>query len=347
MDLRPQLLEIEASAAARIDAADDLETLADIETEVVGKRSALAEARRGLGAAPAEDRRELGMLINRIQQAVSGHIDARRRVLSQAAQTERFAAEALDLSLPGRIPRRGTHHLITETLEEIVDILVSIGYTMTWGPEVETAWHNFDALNMPATHPARMEWDTMYVGWGETPEDTVLRTHTSPLQARYMLEHPPPVYVLGPGRVFRRDTFDATHTPVFHQVEGLAADEGITFADLRGTLAYLAREFFGPNQKIRLLPNHFRFTEPSAEGHVSCFNCDGSGCRICGHTGWIELFGCGMVHPHVFESVGYDPNQITGFAFGLGADRAAQIRHGITDLRYFWEGDLRTQRQFS
>jgi phenylalanyl-tRNA synthetase alpha chain len=266
--------------------------------------------------------------------------------LEAAADEERFGREALDLSLPGRLPPRGTHHLITETMAEIVDIFVSLGYTMTWGPEVETAWHNFDALNMPEDHPARLQWDTFYVDWGDGEEDTVLRTHTSPMQARYMLEHPPPVYVLGPGRVFRRDTFDATHSPVFHQVEGLAVDEGITFADLRGTLAYFARQFFGPGRRLRLLPSHFRFTEPSAEGHVSCFACDGSGCRICGHTGWIELFGCGMVHPHVFESVGYDPAQVTGFAFGMGADRAAMIRHGLTDLRYFWEGDLRVLEQF-
>ena len=219
-------------------------------------------------------------------------------------------------------------------MNEIVDIFTSIGYTVAKGPEAETEFYNFTALNIPYTHPARLESDTLYLDYGESQEEILLRTHTSPMQARHMEEHDPPVYVVVPGRVFRRDPLDPTHSPVFHQVEGLAVDENITLADLKGTLAYFAKEIFGASTKVRFQPDHFPFTEPSAQMHAYALG------------GWIELLGCGMVHPAVFEHVGYDPDKVTGFAFGMGADRVAMVRHGITDLRYLFDPDVRVLRQF-
>jgi phenylalanyl-tRNA synthetase alpha chain len=230
--------------------------------------------------------------------------------------------------------------------EEITDIFVALGYTVADGPEAETAFYNFDALNTPEAHPSRLESDTLYVAHGDDPEGVLLRTQTSPVQARYMEQHPPPVYIVSPGRVFRRDATDATHTPVFHQMEALAVDDNITFADLKGTLRYFAREFFGPQREIRFIPHFFPFTEPSAEMLVTCFVCDGSGCRTCARTGWIELLGCGVVDPNVFEAVGYDPTRVSGFAFGVGIDRLAMIRYGVPELRLFFDPDLRVLEQY-
>ncbi len=346
MDIREHLIKLRSGAEAEIASASTLKELDALEAAMVGRKSMLAEARRALGGAPSDERRELGALINEVSSLLGGLIAERRRVLQQLAVAEELAADRLDVTLPGRTPPRGTHHLITETLEEIVDIFVALGYTVATGPEVETAWHNFTALNMPPTHPARLEWDTLYVDYGAESEEVLLRTHTSPMQARYMIDHDPPVYLVVPGRVFRRDTIDATHYPMFHQMEGLAVDENITFADLKGTLAYFARQFFGARHRVKFYPSYFPFTEPSAEMFVSCFSCDGSGCRVCGHNGWIEILGCGMVHPAVFEAVGYDPDRVTGFAFGMGADRLAQVRHGVRDIRQFFEADLRVLRQF-
>ncbi len=345
-DLRTRLAALADGIEVRLAAVADLAALDALEAESVGRSSELAAARRGLGKAPAEDRAELGRLINEVAQAVGAKIAARRRDLEYAAEAHALAADRIDVTLPGRVPPRGTHHLITSTMEDLVDIFVSLGYTVATGPEVETAWHNFTALNIPPSHPSRAESDTLYVDYGPDPEEIVLRTHTSPMQARYMLANDPPVYLVVPGRVFRRDAIDATHSPVFHQMEGLAVDTDITFADLKGTLRYFAQQFFGADRTVRFLPNHFPFTEPSAEMHVSCFACDGSGCRVCGNTGWIEIIGCGMVNPAVFEHVGYDPAAVTGFAFGMGVDRIAQVRHGISDVRHLFESDLRVLRQF-
>ena len=258
----------------------------------------------------------------------------------------RLQSERIDITLPGRAPALGSAHLIHQVWEEITDIFVALGYTVADGPEAETSFYNFDALNTPEAHPSRLESDTLYVDYGDDPEGVLLRTQTSPVQVRYMQQHPPPLYIVSPGRVFRRDTTDATHTPVFHQMEGLAVDDGITFADLKGTLAHFANEFFGAGRKVRVLPHFFPFTEPSAELLMSCFACDGSGCRTCGSTGWIELLGCGMVDPNVFEAVGYDPAAVTGFAFGVGIDRLAMIRHGVPELRHFFDGDLRILEQY-
>ncbi len=333
------------SADARLAAAATIAELDEVEAATVGRGSPVATARRGLGQADPAERPALGRYINDVATEIAAKVAARRQELELAEANQRLAADRVDVTLPGRVPRRGTHHLITQTLEEMVDIFIGLGFDVATGPEIETAWHNFTALNIPETHPARAESDTLYVDWGEA-EQTVLRTHTSPMQARYMMAHPPPVHVVVPGRAFRQDAVDATHSPVFHQMEGLAVDEGVNFAHLKGTLAHFAREFFGAGERVRFTPDHFPFTEPSAQMLVSCFACDGGGCRICSFVGWIEILGCGMVNPAVFRYVGYDPSQVTGWAFGIGVERVAAIRHGIGDLRHFFENDLRTLRQF-
>jgi phenylalanyl-tRNA synthetase alpha chain len=340
------LAGIESDGAARIAAAEDLDALARAEAEVLGPGSPIMEERRRLKDVPAGDRKELGRAVNAVRESLATRLEERKADLEAAAEAERLDAERIDITLPGRAPARGTHHLVRQVWDEIVDIFVALGYTVADGPEVETAHYNFDALNTPTTHPSRFDSDTLYVEYGDDPEGVLLRTQTSPVQARYMEANPPPVYIVSPGRTFRRDTVDATHTPVFHQMEGLAVDEGITFADLKGTLAYFADEFFGSGREVRFQPHFFPFTEPSAEMHVSCFACDGTGCRTCGQSGWIELLGCGVVDPNVLEAVGYDPAAVSGFAFGIGIDRLAMIRHGIPELRYFFDPDVRVVEQF-
>jgi len=341
-----RLRAVEAEALARLQEAASAAQIDALEREVLGNASELAEARRGLKDLPDERRREVGRRINEIATRLGGRLAERRGQMAAAEEEERLRRERLDITLPGRGALPGAAHLVMQVLEEVTDIFVALGYTVADGPEVETAFYNFDALNTPPTHPARLESDTLYVEHGPDPEGVLLRTQTSPVQARYMEQHPPPVYIVSPGRVFRRDTMDATHTPVFHQIEGLAVDANVTFVDLKGTLAHFAREFFGPGQQVRFLPHFFPFTEPSAEMHTTCFACGGSGCRVCGGGGWIELLGCGMVDPNVFEAVGYDPTEVSGFAFGVGLDRLAMIRHGVPELRYFFEPDLRVLEQF-
>ncbi len=341
-----RLREIEAEATALLGDVSDLKSLAALESEVVGPGSPIVETRRGLKDVPPDERKELGRAINEVMTTLTGRIEARRGELAAVAEAGRLAAEQIDITLPGRAPARGTHHLVKQVWDEVVDIFVALGYSAATGPEVETAYYNFDALNTPPTHPARLESDTLYVEYGDDPEGVLLRTQTSPVQARYMEQHPPPVYIVSPGRVFRRDTTDATHTPVFHQMEGLAVGEGITFADLKGTLAYFADAFFGEGREVRFQPNFFPFTEPSAEMHVSCFACDGTGCRTCSGSGWIELLGCGMVDPNVLTAVGYDPAAVSGFAFGMGIDRLAMIRYGVPELRFFFDPDLRVLGQY-
>ncbi len=343
--IRDRMGDVAAGLAAQLAAVGTVADLDALEAETLGRESDLALARRGLGQVAPEERPELGRYLNEVAGEMTAKFAARRRELEMAEATAALAADRLDVTLPGRPPARGSHHVITSTIDEMADIFIGLGFDVATGPEIETAWYNFTALNIPPTHPARAESDTLYVRWGDEDEETLLRTHTSPMQARYMLAHPPPVYVVVPGRTFRQDAVDATHSPVFHQLEGLAVDHDITFADLKGTLAHFAREFFGPDQKVRFLPNYFPFTEPSAEMHVSCFACDGSGCRVCSGVGWIEILGCGMVNPAVFHHVGYDPSQVTGWAFGVGIERIAQIRHGVHDMRHFFESDLRVLRQ--
>lgn len=334
MESAENIAELRRSAPTRIAAAVDLEELARIETETVGKQSPIAAARRALGALAPDERREAGRHLNEVAMELSELIETRRSELSSGEQAARLQADAVDVTLPGREPRRGSQHVITAVMDEIVDIFVALGYTVATGPEAETEYYNFTALNFPYAHPSRLETDTLYLDYGDVPEEVLLRTHTSPMQARYMEQNDPPVHIVVPGRVFRRDAMDATHTPVFHQVEGLAVDEDITFRDLKGTLAQFAREFFGPETRVKFLPHHFPFTEPSAEMHAFT------------NGRWLELLGCGMVNPAVFEYVNYDPEAVTGFAFGFGVERMAMVRYGITDIRSLYDPDIRVLGQF-
>jgi phenylalanyl-tRNA synthetase alpha chain len=330
-----QLETLRSGAPTRIDAATTVDELDTVEAETVGRQSPIAAARRSLGAIDdADERRIEGQRINDLARELKGAIDARRVVLEASELNARLAGDAVDVTLPGRRPPRGSHHLINQTIDEIVDIFVSLGYTVAAGPEAETEFYNFTALNIPETHPTRLESDTLYLDYGGSQEEVLLRTHTSPMQARYMEEHEPPVYVVVPGRAFRSDAIDATHSPVFHQIEGLAVDTNITFADLKGTLAQFARDFLGSDTKVKFIPHYFPFTEPSAEMHAYT------------NGRWLELMGCGMVNPAVFEHVGYDPSVVTGFAFGMGAERLAMVRHGITDLRALIDPDVRILEQY-
>ena len=334
MDLPDELTALEADALRRIEAAASLDELDAVRQETIGKRSPIAEARKGLGKLEPDERRVVGRAIQQLADALGDAIATKYSALRTAEEAAALEADLVDVTLPGRVPSRGALHIVEETMNEIVDIFVSIGYTVAKGPEAETAFYNFTALNIPETHPARASSDTMYLDYGDEPENVLLRTHTSPMQARYMEQHDPPVHVVVPGKVYRRDAIDATHLPVFHQIEGLAVAEDITFADLKGTLAYFAKEFFGPNTRVKFQPDHFPFTEPSAQMHAYAMG------------RWIELLGCGMVHPAVFEHVGYDPEQVTGFAFGMGADRMAMVRHDIVDLRYMLDPDSRVLEQY-
>ena len=338
---------------AALGAAATIDDLNAAKAEVFGKKSPLSALQRALGGMDEDARRTAGQLINALREDLSAAEADRRRVLTEERDRVVLAAEAVDVTLPPRTAKRGSLHPVMETMEAMVDVLVGLGYEVLGGPEVESDWFNFTALNIPPDHPARSLWDTIYVhdlvpGGGTRGADesgqtsTLLRTHTSPVQARVMLERPAPVFVAVPGRTFRMDTPDATHLPVFHQIEGLAVAEGLTFADLRGTLAEFCRGLLGPESKVRMRPSYFPFTEPSAEfdaWYVPPGEPSRSGGEAEGR--WIELGGCGMVNPNVFRAVGYDPEQVSGFAFGFGVERMAMLRHGITDLRLFIENDLR------
>ena len=338
MESMQQLL---SDASNEIEDALTLEQLDAIDATLLGRGSPIAEARRGLGSIKDPDeRRDTGRAINDVANEIKDLVSSRRTTLTTTEEAAALDEDSVDVTLPGRMPARGTHHLITQTINEIVDIFVSLGYTMATGPEAETEFYNFTAMNIPKTHPSRLESDTLYLDYGDEEGGVLLRTHTSPMQARYMEQHDPPVYVVVPGKAFRADATDATHSPVFHQIEGLAVDDNITFADLKGTLAAFAREFFGRDTKVKFIPHYFPFTEPSAEMHAYS------------NGRWIELLGCGMVNPAVFEHVGYDPSKVTGFAFGMGPERLAFIRHGITDgqgnndLRPLLEPDHRILGQY-
>lgn len=338
------LLEI---APTLVNGTANLDELSEAEVELLGRRSVVAGFQRRIGKLPAEERPAVGKAIQEARRTLGKLIKTQRRRLEAESERIMLASDRVDVSLAALEYREGFTHLITSTIEEVCDIFIGLGYRVVGGPEAESGIYNFDALNTPPTHPSRLESDTLYLDWGDPDDEILLRTHTSPMQARYMEKHDPPVYVVVPGKVFRADTPDATHSPVFHQIEGLAVDENLTFSDLRGTLAHFAREFFGSERRIRMLPDFFPFTEPSAQMHASCFSCEGGGdCRVCGGTGWIELLGCGMVDPNVFEWVGYDPSQVSGFAFGMGVERIAQVRHGVSPLRHFFDNDLRVLSQF-
>lgn len=329
----PEALGTEALAA--VAAASSESEIERVRIEYLGRKSALKLALREVRD------RETGMTLNALRERLEQAVDAREEELRRVELDRRLVDERVDVTVPGSRVRRGHLHLITQIRREFEDIFLGLGYSIVDGREVETTHYNFDALNIPLEHPTRSPLQTLFLD-----DETVLRTETSPAQIRTMEKQRPPVYVICPGRVYRRDTPDATHTPTFHQVEGLAVDEGITLADLLGTLDYLIKALFGQNRRARFVTNHFPFTEPSVEALVSCHMCDGSGCPVCRHSGWIEVGGSGMVDPKLFELVGYDPERYSGFAFGWGPERIAVLRHGIPDLRELWRNDPRLLRQF-
>jgi len=339
---------VERQAAAAVASARSTEELAEVETAVLGKRGPLALAHRELGALDPDQRRAAGKVLHDAKVRLEALVAERHRELALIERTERLAADRLDLTevLARSAPvTRGHLHLVSQTQMALEDTFVGMGFSVAEGPEAETDWYNFEALNIPPAHPARSMWDTLYLDLGE-PETVVLRTHTSPVQIHLMEEHQLPIHAVIPGRCFRRETPDARHLAVFHQVEGLVVDRGITFGDLAGTIETFTGAYFGPEIHSRLRPAYFPFTEPSAEFEITCTICRGEGCRTCSGTGWIELGGCGMVDPAVFDAVGIDRTEWSGFAFGFGIDRCAQMRHGISDMRLLIENDIRFLRQF-
>ncbi|MBO0694126.1 MAG: phenylalanine--tRNA ligase subunit alpha, partial [Acidimicrobiaceae bacterium] len=349
---------MEASAVKALEAAENAETLRDLESTLLGRRSRLGDLQRQLSTFAPDDRRDLGQAIQATRARLVELVGARRSDLDAQARADALAADRLDLTEamglvsgwggPGRadpaLPWRGHLNLVTQTRDALEDTFVSLGFAVAEGPEAETDWYNFEALNMPPAHPARGMWDTLYLRLG-APETVLLRTHTSPVQVRTMEAEKPPIYIVAPGRCYRRDTPDARHLPVFHQIEGLVVDRGITFGDLAGTIEAFTTAYFGPDVHSRLRPSYFPFTEPSAEFEVTCPICGGAGCRTCSHSGWIELGGCGMVDPAVFAAVGIDSEEYSGFAFGFGIDRLAQVRVGLADMRTLLDNDLRFLRQ--
>lgn len=338
MTLNEQLSALADEAKSAIPAASSLEALEAVRIRLLGRKEGrLTEIMRGLGQLPPEARPEAGAAANRVKEAVTAWLDAREAEL--AASTVSGPGE--DLTLPGRRAWRGAKHPVTLVVEEIVAVFAGLGFTRARGPEAETDWYNFTSLNTPLDHPAADMHDTFYLAPG-----VLLRSHTSPVQMRVMQQHQPPIRILAPGTVYRRDPYDASHAPAFEQLEGLAVDEGISFIDLRSTLAEFARRMFGNATKVRFRPSYFPFTEPSAEVDVSCMICGGRGCSACKHTGWMEIMGAGMVHPAVFEHAGYDAERYTGFAFGMGPARIAMILYGLPDIRLLYESDTRFLEQF-
>jgi phenylalanyl-tRNA synthetase alpha chain len=326
---------------AEIAAAGTLEALESAKTSVFGRRSRFTEIQRSLGSLPVADRRSVGQKANDVRDRINAAIEERRAELARVAEAGLLEADAVDITLPGRRPPTGSLHPLSIVERQIVEVFTRMGYRVEEGPEIEDDWHNFEALNIPPDHPARTMKDSLYV---DVP-GLLLRTETSAVQIRTMQSQPPPVYMVAPGRVYRREAVDATHLSVFHQVEGLAVDEALSFADLKGTLEAFATAMFGPGRRVRLTPDYFPFVEPGAQVAVSCFVCDGVGCRVCGN-GWLELLGAGMVHPKVLENCGIDPERYTGFAFGMGIERVAMVRYGVNDMRLFVEGDVRFLEQF-
>lgn len=327
-------------AQAELDAARTREEFAHLKTKYLGRKGMLTGVLRLLGSAPPNERPRLGKRSNEIKEILSGRVEAALASLAAEGGGEALRRERLDLTLPGRKTGRGRIHPVRQVSDEVCAIFTALGFAIVEGPEVELDYYNFEALNIPRNHPARDMQDTFYVD-----DDIVLRTHTSPVQVRIMEKQPPPVRIISPGRVYRPDS-DVTHTPMFHQIEGLMVDEGITFSHLKGVLAAFVREVFGGDTLVRFRPSFFPFTEPSAEVDIRCVMCAGQGCRVCKQSGWLEILGSGMVDPEVFRSVGYDPEKVSGFAFGLGVERIAMLKFGISDIRLFFENDWRFLSQF-
>jgi phenylalanyl-tRNA synthetase alpha chain len=335
------LEQLIGEARGAIEQASDIRALDEARVRYLGKSGLLTAQLKNLGKLPKEQRPAAGQAINRAKQELEGLIETRKGVLEQEALEQRLASERIDVTLPGRGTGQGGLHPVTRTLERIEELFANAGFKVAEGPEIEDDFHNFEALNIPAHHPARAMHDTFYFD-----EHLLLRTHTSPVQIRVMQNSEPPMKVIAPGRVYRCDS-DLTHTPMFHQVEGFLVDQDVSFADLKGVLYDFLSSFFERDLKMRFRPSYFPFTEPSAEADIECVMCSGKGCRVCSHTGWLEVLGCGMVHPEVFRHVGIDSEKYTGYAFGMGVERLTMLRYGVNDLRLFFENDLRFLRQFA
>ena len=335
--MKEQLLELESRALKELDAITDLAALEQFRIIYLGKKGRLTSFMKGVGGLPPEQRPEIGKLANVVKKNLSERFQESKTLLGAGKGS---GTGSIDLTLPGREPLRGHLHPITLVLQEVCRIFSRMGFRVVKGPNVELDYYNFEALNIPKDHPARDMQDTFYIS-----DNIVLRTHTSPMQVRVMESHKPPVSIIAPGKVYRRDS-DVTHTPMFHQVEGLLVDKGVTFGDLKGTLTGFVHQMFGRNTRLRFRPSFFPFTEPSAEVDIQCVMCKGAGCRTCSHTGWLEILGSGMVDPEVYRFVDYDPDLYSGFAFGMGIERIAMLKYGIDDIQLFFKNDMRFLRQF-
>lgn len=339
--MKEKLAKIKETVTKLLTDADSLEDLENIRINYLGKKGELTSVLKGMGALSAEERPIIGALANEIRSTLENEIEAKKNELEKDALNKKLANEVIDVTMPGNKKPSGTLHPLTNVLEDIKDIAIGMGFEIAEGPEVELDYYNFEALNIPKNHPARDTQDTFYIS-----DDVVLRTQTSPMQIRVMENKKPPLRIIAPGRVYRSDTVDATHSPVFTQIEGLVVDKGITMADLKGTLDTFVKKLYGKETRVRFRPHHFPFTEPSAEMDISCYVCGGEGCRVCKGEGWIEILGCGMVHPKVLKNCGIDPEVYSGFAFGLGLERLTMGRYDIDDLRLFFENDTRFLNQF-
>ena len=339
--MKGALENIRRTAIERLDAAKDLKSLDELRVALLGKKGELTAILKQMGKLSAEERPVIGQLANEVRADIEKELETRMAAVKESMQNARLEAERLDVTLPGKKPLLGKKHPLTLVLDEVKDIFLGMGFDVVQGPEVELDYYNFEALNIPKNHPARDTQDTFYI-----TDNILLRTQTSGMQVRTMEKKKPPIRIIAPGRVYRSDAVDATHSPVFHQIEGLVVDKGITMGDLKGTLEIFVKKLYGEDAQVRFRPHHFPFTEPSAEMDIMCFNCHGEGCRLCKNEGWIEILGCGMVHPKVLRGCGIDPEVYSGFAFGMGLERIVMRRFNIDDLRLFYENDMRFLDQF-
>ena len=339
--MKEQLNTIRSTAATALENAHTLADLEELRIQYLGKKGELTAVMKGMGKLSPEERPVIGQLANEVRSGIEQALEEKKAALEVQAAEARMQRETIDVTMPGRRRAEGNKHPLITVLDDLKDIFIGMGFTIAEGPEVELDYYNFEALNIPKDHPARDTQDTFYID-----DEVVLRSQTSPVQVRTMEKQKPPIRIIAPGRVYRSDAVDATHSPVFHQVEGLVVDKGITMADLKGTLEVFVKKLYGEETRLRFRPHHFPFTEPSAEVDISCFNCGGEGCRICKGEGWIEILGCGMVHPRVLQNCGIDPEVYSGFAFGIGLERVAMFRYDVDDLRLFFENDIRFLKQF-
>lgn len=339
--MKEQLKKISEDFAAQLAEVNDLTALEALRVAFLGKKGMMTAVMKGMGQVSPEERPVMGQMANEVRGKIEAGLASKLEELKKAEMEAKLKADTLDVTMPGKVPVKGSFHPLQQVIEEMENVFIGMGYEIADGPEVEYDYYNFEALNLPEGHPARDTQDTFYIS-----DKVLLRTQTSCVQIRVMENKKPPIKIICPGKVYRSDNMDATHSPIFHQLEGLVVDKGVTMGDLKGTLEVYAKAMFGPETKIRLRPHHFPFTEPSAEVDVSCWNCGGEGCRVCKGEGWVEVLGCGMVHPDVLSRCGIDPKEYSGFAFGIGIERTAMARFGVTDLRQFFENDKRFLDQF-